>query len=355
MNPDQCIAEYRVIRPRYVRLAEKMAALLGELLDQQGIKAEIEHRTKTVESFAEKITRTGKTYDNPLEQVTDLAGIRLILHSLSDVEKAAAVVNGQFTIDANRSLNKIDLLDPDRFGYLSQHYIAKVDSARAALPEWHDLGELNVEIQIRTIMQHAWAVIQHALDYKSSVDVPKKLRRRLFRVSALLELADEELDLFAREVQATVAEYKDSLLQGDRAIELNVDSLRVYVETSPDVAYWNDFLRSRTKQRVESWGDLSRDVRLAKYVGITTIDELSLLLRSAKGWGELFFERFYARYFKEHNTTPDRVITVVNGTVTLLVIAANLETLSADVLSTQFGYGTHFILEEAAAARRLKK
>jgi putative GTP pyrophosphokinase len=355
MYPDQCIAEFRAIRSRYERLTEKMAALLRELLDQQAIKAEIEYRTKTVESFAEKIIRPGKTYDNPLEQVTDLAGIRLVLHSLTDVEKAAALVNGQFRIDSTRSLNKLDLLDPDRFGYLSQHYIVKVDSVRAALPEWRELGELNVEIQIRTTMQHAWAVIQHAFDYKSSVDVPKKLRRRLFRVSALLELADEELDVFAREVQTTVAGYKDSLLQGDRYIELNVDSLRVYVETSPDVAYWNDFLRTRTRQKVESWGDLSRDVQLARYVGITTIDQLSSLLKGARGWGERFFEQYYARYFREHNTTPDKVTTVVNGTVTQLVIAANLESLTPDVLNKQFGYGTHFILEEAAAARGLKK
>lgn len=355
MNPDKCVEEYRAVRHCYERLAEKVAALLGELLDQQAITAEIEHRTKTVESFAEKIVRPGKTYDNPIYQVTDLAGIRLVLHSLSDVERAAELMQSQFRIDPTRSLNKLDMLDPDRFGYLSQHYIARIDAARAALPEWKGLGELQVEIQVRTNMQHAWAVIQHAFDYKSSVDVPKKLRRRLFRVSALLELADEELDVFAKEVQTTVAGYKDKLAHGDRAIELNVESLRVYVETSPDVAYWNDFLRTRTKQRVESWGDLSRDVRLARHVGITTIDQLGSLLRAAKGWGEIFFERYYARYFAERNTTPDKVMTVVNGTVTQLVIAANLDTLTSEVLDTQFGYGTHYILEEAAAARRIQK
>ncbi len=354
MAPDQFIEEYRANRHRYERLAGKVAELIRELLDQQTIKAEIEHRTKTVESFAEKIVRPGKSYNSPLEQVTDLAGIRLILNSLSDVDKAAELVQGQFRINSPQSLNKLDALDPDRFGYLSQHYIAKINSARAALPEWRELGELQVEIQIRTTMQHAWAVIQHAFDYKSNVDVPKKLRRRLFRVSALLELADEELDVFAKEVQTTIASYKDKLAQGNQSIELNVDSLRVYVETSDEVAYWNDYVRTQIGQRVESWSDLSRDVRLAKHVGISTIEQLGLLIRSAKGWGEEFLKRYYTRYFAENKTAPGKGFTVVHGSVLQLVIAANYQVLSPEILNKQFGYGSTFILEEAANTRGIK-
>src|SRR5258706_15152165 len=132
MNAEHWVAEYRNVRPRYEKLADKVAGLLSELLTQNNIKAEIEHRTKSVESFSEKIVRPGKAYKNPLEEVTDLAGLRLILRSLSDVDRAASLVNNQFQVDVGRSLNKLDQLDPDRFGYLSQHYIVKLASIRAA-------------------------------------------------------------------------------------------------------------------------------------------------------------------------------------------------------------------------------
>lgn len=344
--------EYKLLRPKYARLSEKFAALMKELIAAQEIKAEFEYRAKTVESFAEKIVRPGKNYTNPLLEVSDLAGLRVILHSLTDANKVADLINAEFEVDEDRSVNKIDQLDPDRFGYLSQHYIVKLDEARSKLSEWNGLAGLYIEIQVRTTMQNAWAVIQHALEYKASVDVPKKLRRRLYRVSALLELADEELDNFAKEIRTTIEEYKDQIESGDISAGLDVESLRVYIETSDEAAYWNNVLRTRGGHRVETWGDLSRDVKIAEFVGITTLNQLDVLLKRAHGWGEKFFEAYYRRYFKEHNVNPSQVTTVVNGAITQLLIAANYPSLSEEILGKDFGYYTFFILEEAEKAHK---
>jgi len=191
------------------------------------------------------------------------------------------------------------------------------------------------------------------LDYKSTIDVPRKLRRKLFRVSALLELADEELDQLSREIIGTIREYKEKLQTGNARIELNVDSLRAYVQTSPEVAYWNQYLRENTKQRVETWGDLSRDVRLAQFLGLKTIDDIDSMFRTARGWGEDFFRRFYAVFYERHNTSPDRVTTVVNGVVTMLMIASHAEAFTSEGLERDFGFGTAYILDIARTARGL--
>lgn len=187
LSKEEWIARYRTERPRYERFTNEVSELLRKLLSHENVNATVETRTKEVDSFAGKITRPGKNYVDPLSEVTDLAGLRIIVDSLTDVERVAQLLRSEFAIDATRSINKADALDPDRFGYLSQHFIVSLSPTRRALVEWSGLGELCAEIQLRTALQHAWSVIQHPLDYKSTIDVPKPLRRRLFRLSALFE------------------------------------------------------------------------------------------------------------------------------------------------------------------------
>ena len=62
----------------------------------------------------------------------------------------------------------------------------------AHFTEWKKFSGIKFEIQIRTVLQHAWSAISHKLEYKTVNDVPKKMRRQLFRISALLEIGDQE-------------------------------------------------------------------------------------------------------------------------------------------------------------------
>lgn len=89
-------------------------------------------------------------------------------------------------------MDKAAALDPDRFGYLSVHYTASLSPARRKLAEWRPYADIRAEVQFRTALQHAWSAVQHKLEYKSSIEAPRELRRRLFRLSALFELADEQ-------------------------------------------------------------------------------------------------------------------------------------------------------------------
>lgn len=149
--------EYKNVQPVYEKLTRKLQGLLDELLESQGIKATLESRTKEVESFGGKISRPGKAYTDPLRQITDLSGIRIILYSISDVETVGKLVQSKFKVDPTNSVNKIDQLEPDRFGYLSQHFVVQVGDSRKHLPEWAGLCDLWAEIQVRTVLQHAWA------------------------------------------------------------------------------------------------------------------------------------------------------------------------------------------------------
>ncbi len=210
----------------YQSLVNAVASLVQQALAAENIQVHsVTCRVKRQESLQRKLLRPGKTYQS-LSDITDLAGVRIIAHFADDVDKIAIAVQGLFEIESSQSVDKRQLLDPDRFGYLSLHYIAKLTTQRATLIEYNRFSHLKFEIQVRSVLQHAWAEIEHDLGYKSAIEVPKNIRRRFARVASLLELADDEFIAIRKEL----AEY--SVAAGSeiqRAAE-NVELDRVTLE-----------------------------------------------------------------------------------------------------------------------------
>jgi len=137
----------RVIRP-----------LLDLLVTNEGIHhLPIQARIKEYDSFIAKKHR--KEIDNP-EDITDLLGLRVICYILSDVEKVKEIVEKYFKV-IGRADDKTQDLGTDRFGYRSVHYTVSISEARHNLPEYESYKDLKFEIQIRTILAHAWAEIEH--------------------------------------------------------------------------------------------------------------------------------------------------------------------------------------------------
>lgn len=359
MDPEKETEQYRSLFPRYTRFASKMESLLKELLPLAIDDFSIESRPKDPKHFKEKITRGDKSYIDPLNEVTDLAGLRVVLTNLSAAQRVEELLDREFVVDKGKSSYKIKELEVDRFGYLSDHLVVSLREDRAKLSEWREFAGLKAEVQVRTNLQHAWAVISRRFAYKVQADIPKEFRRRLNRLSALFELADEELDTIARQLQQKMSTYKKALSEGERLIEINVDSLKAYIETSREVQYWNNFLMTAPDigHKVESWGDLSRDVRIARFCGLQYIEDVDRTLISAHGWGEDFFTNYYEKWF-EDNSVRDRrsVLTVVNGAVNMLMIATYADRFNADILSKDFGWGhPERFLDSARSARKLGK
>jgi putative GTP pyrophosphokinase len=323
-------------RPQYEKLTSKLHTLLGDLLASEGIETVIEVRTKSVESFDEKVSRPGKDYQNPLDEITDLSGIRLVLRTLSEVNRVRALIEREFIVDAQRSTRKIEHLATDQFGYLSEHYIIQIKKPRSQLPEWRGLIDLYAEIQVRTILQHAWAAVQHSLDYKSEYDIPKQLRRRLFRLSALFELADQELDHISADARSLFAQYAEQVQSDREDIELNTDSLKAYLENSETVANWANFIE-KLGVDIGSIGMISRDVEMARMAGLSTIGEVDRVLKTAQEWGEPYLRDFFRNTFGEQiqkGCSMDR-----NGVVTIFLIGSFLEIFTEEVLESRLGWG----------------
>ncbi|URD60274.1 RelA/SpoT domain-containing protein [Sphingomonas sp. KRR8] len=175
----------------YYNLTQQIAGLLRSALSEESLKFLIvESRVKDVESFKKKLTRPEKSYTS-LSQVPDLAGVRVVAFYQDDCVKIAEIVKREFLVVEEELSHQQDQLGSDKFGYISAHYIVKCAEARKDLIEWRRIADLQCEIQIRTVIQHAWSAVSHELQYKNE-EASRKLERRLNRIAGLFELADEE-------------------------------------------------------------------------------------------------------------------------------------------------------------------
>ncbi len=178
---------------------------LSKLLDESGIPVhEVSSRVKSSSSLLQKVARPDKIYVR-LEDITDLIGLRVVTYFEDSIETVARLVEKHFITDMDRSIDKRQTMDPSSFGYQSLHYVCRVVGALD-----QQFEQFPFEIQIRTILQHAWAEIEHDLGYKYPEAVPQPVRRRFSRLAGLLEIADAEFV----ELRKTMETYARELHQG---------------------------------------------------------------------------------------------------------------------------------------------
>lgn len=230
-NKHHLIAEFEKELKQYENFSDKMNILIKELLDQENISYHsIENRVKEKNSLAKKIDGKNK-YQN-LSEITDIVGCRIISYFEIDVEKIVALLFKEFKIDEVNSIDKKKILDPDRFGYLSYHIICSINDERAQLREYKNYKDFKFEIQVRTILQHAWAEIEHDIGYKSNIAVPREFRRKFSRIASILEIADDE---FSR-LKLDIHNYVENISkQGFENIDINAESLKLFIEKSSDL------------------------------------------------------------------------------------------------------------------------
>lgn len=186
------------MRPTYERLTDIVRSTVESLIRSANIDyLSVTSRTKSIESLREKIDRKGYT---ALEEITDLSGIRITTFIESDVAKICDLLKSSFRVHDSKSLDKTEELGSDRFGYRSVHFVCDVGSARVKLPEFAPYEDLMFEIQVRTVLQHAWAEIEHERSYKFSGVLPTPIQRRLNLLAGVLEIVDREFVVLAGEI-----------------------------------------------------------------------------------------------------------------------------------------------------------
>lgn len=305
------ISAYLKEQPFYRDLASVIAGILKECLKKHDIKvSSVEHRAKEANSFGHKaaipseVDPNAPKYPEPLKQITDLAGVRIITYFPRTVDDIDRLINDEFEV-VERSDKGEELIEEERFGYQSVHYLVRVSAARAKLPEYERFAKAVAEVQVRTILQHAWAEIEHDIQYKSSTAIPGGIRRRFMALAGMLEIADREFQAIQNEDRKLADRASEMVRQGDLGgVEITPDALKVFLDerlgTDDRISVWTYDWTARLLKRL-GFRDLKQvEAAITRYddnklsaiatggrQGQTTRFELMLLA----ALGERFLER----------------------------------------------------------------
>jgi ppGpp synthetase/RelA/SpoT-type nucleotidyltranferase/DNA-binding XRE family transcriptional regulator len=200
------IATYAAGRPELEVATERFVQMVRELLDDAGINyLSVTGRTKTVESFAAKAEqrRDGALlHPDPLVDITDQIGVRVITFVPDDVTAVAKLLAEELAVIDDRDLGQ-ETARAGRFGYASRHLLVSVNASRTIPAAYASLRRRSASVQLRTVLQHAWAEFEHDIRYKGTVpeEHAHDLDRRFTLAAGLLELADREFSAIRDRLQ----------------------------------------------------------------------------------------------------------------------------------------------------------
>lgn len=203
--------------------SEAITELLADLMPQLSVVpiSKIESRVKSCDECIRKfdlkylqlLEETAIPYSIK-EHIDDLIGLRIVCLYEDDIEKIGQILESEF--DVLDVTNKIITLEQTEgsFGYKGLHFDLKLKKgASRSMPQLQPHEDLRFEVQVRTIIQDSWSVLDHQIKYKKSI--PNHLKRRINTLAALFELADRE---FRHIRDATAEEMKQVEIEpGDLA------------------------------------------------------------------------------------------------------------------------------------------
>ncbi len=269
-------------------------------------------RAKKLESVRGKLRR--KRYSRPASQLTDLIGVRVITYYRDAVDPIVARLKQAFQINTKESTDKRLALGLRNFGYRSVHLIVRLKPAQVLTPSHKLLRSRWFEIQVRSIIEHAWAEIEHEIVYKSGVVQPDEILRRFAALAGSLELVDNEFLALRERRNDLIEQYAAKYRLGeDRRKSFDVARLLGFLEAfRPGGLSWRQAAAMGTPFGV---GLDASGVAALKAVKLGTQESLNVVLRSSR------FRYALRSFAAAHGIAPTEVSHL--ATVVLAVVVKN--------------------------------
>ena len=208
-NLQQLHQRYQEFCTRYPNAAADFLGAIEDVLSDAGLT--YDHVTARVKEWRSLRSKSRKRrpdgtlmYPHPWQDIHDLIGVRVTTYHSTEIPRIIEALTEVFEV--RRSVDKTaQTRVSGSFGYGSHHLILRVPPARAT-PVLQAYAGREFEVQIRTVLQHAWAEFEHDIRYKRRGNTGKlapEVDRAFTLAAGLIELADQQFDLIAAQQSAT--------------------------------------------------------------------------------------------------------------------------------------------------------
>ena len=208
-NLQQLHQRYQEFCTRYPNAAADFLGAIEDVLSDAGLT--YDHVTARVKEWRSLRSKSRKRrpdgmlmYPHPWQDIHDLIGVRVTTYHSTEIPRIIEALTEVFEV--RRSVDKTaQTRVSGSFGYGSHHLILRVAPARVT-PVLQAYAGREFEVQIRTVLQHAWAEFEHDIRYKRRGNTGKlapEVDRAFTLAAGLIELADQQFDLIAAQQSAT--------------------------------------------------------------------------------------------------------------------------------------------------------
>ncbi|NVO09092.1 MAG: hypothetical protein HXX16_03930 [Bacteroidales bacterium] len=204
INVKEIVDFWNAEQPKYENLGKIVNDFIKNKITDYEILPEIHYRTKELLSIIKKVKKKQAQKEYSYQNINDKLGIRIICTFQEELEIIDTFLKNNFVI--KNVEYKQENIDFNKLDYVSNHYDVTINCSIKEFKKQNELENLVFEIQVRTLNQHAWSNTAHSLSYKQETDLPNKLKRKVYRLLSLYELADDEFSA----VNEALKSYQDN-------------------------------------------------------------------------------------------------------------------------------------------------
>ena len=314
---------YEEKQPTYARFAEYIHQEVKRALSVHRIDvAKVEYRAKDAKSAVNKSQKMiasadGENvlkYTNPKNEIVDFAGVRIVAFLTTDIKQICDIITGLFDSDPDNYTNKLDTLGENKVGYMAIHHVVTLKRAVSDNPTYAHFKGLKCEIQVGTILHHAWAQIFHDRQYKfdDNIDCPSDLVRTTNLISGNLELSDRLIATAVQEYDRVLGNPDVAAYQAVLDMEVCEDALSSYMKQKAGIPYPMRYINRERVFDVLHKFDIKIIRHLDSYVTKDFVDAVihnaGLFLTVDRFIDCLLISINYKTYFDKCYETPPRFI-----------------------------------------------
>ncbi|MDN6284007.1 MAG: hypothetical protein L0J74_14280 [Corynebacterium sp.] len=174
-----------------------VSEVVSEELSDAGINFDqVSVRIKNRGSYLRKLRDKEHPDYRDFASAHDVLGVRVTVFTTSEIPLLVGVMRGMFDVHSVTD-KTAQTAAQGLFGYASRHVIAAIDGS--ILPELREYDGRLIEVQLRTVLQHAWAEFEHDVRYKNpGYQLTPEVHRAFTLAAGLIEVADQQFDMIAR-------------------------------------------------------------------------------------------------------------------------------------------------------------